>query len=40
MLDFTNGSTWFFSGLATTMAVTLVLLVLVGFAWLRGRPSA
>jgi hypothetical protein len=37
MLDFTDGSTWFFAGFGTTVAVLLVLLAVVAVARLDAR---
>jgi len=37
MLDFTHGSTWFFVGFGTTLAVLLVLLAVVAVARLDAR---
>lgn len=37
MLDFTDGSTWFFAGFGTTLAVLLVLLAVVAVARLDAR---
>jgi hypothetical protein len=38
MLDFVNGTTWFFSGLGTTLILTTLLVVAVLFArWTEHR---